>query len=654
MIRCNIDNYFFREPSTQRKLLDILFIYSKLNPDTGYRQGMHELLAPVLWVVYQDSIDVETVPSRKLSEDGSEFMLNVLDSRFVEHDAFNLFCAIMQTAKTFYEVGEGKDSSAIVAHSERIHNELLGAIDPDLCHHLQVIGIVPQIFAIRWLRLLFGREFEFKDVLKLWDILFAENLNVEIIDMACVAILLRLRWQLIDADYTTAITSITRLNLPKKDDSARAIIRDASELAKRRNAEAGADITQLRTGKRQYINPLSEEPIARVSTPQSRGHRRFKSQQASPSPSPARFSTPQRQLEGLFSNVSSNFQKGAEGWSVQNVSKALRGAVGEARRNIEQLQVNHSRSASVDIPRNSTSNEPSAPTTQTDLEDRLKKFEERNKALSAMLDTAQETLRKWKADNAQLAMQGEDAFNTALARIQFVSVYLTDADVPIPPSTPEVEKKQPPLQIEEAQKGTNSDTPEEAQLQTEPHPELQPTTKPITTIDAPQSQLQPDPPSPTPKSKDPKPDSTPPLSQPSISPSLPTLNTPDPTPPKSLLSASPPTSSTSSSNPRTSRPALSDSSFSFMLGESRTRTSLSFIRSKPLPEESRSAAAAATEPSSTKQKQDARKSMGVAGGKEKEKKKERRGSTTVGGKKDGGGKGDREEDEEGFTMSTLL
>src|SRR5690349_19224448 len=118
--------------------------------------------------------------------------------------AFNLFCAIMQTCKTFYETGENRDSSAIVAQSERIHKELLGAVDPGLSTHLEVVGVVPQIFAIRWLRLLFGREFEFKDVLELWDILFAESLNVDIIDMSCVAILLRLRWQLIDADYTTA------------------------------------------------------------------------------------------------------------------------------------------------------------------------------------------------------------------------------------------------------------------------------------------------------------------------------------------------------------------------------------------------------------------------------------------------------------------
>src|SRR5271156_1837928 len=102
--RCMQDNHFFREPAIQRKLLDILFIYSKLNPDTGYRQGMHELLAPLLWVVYCDAIEPPTGLPTILDESAKALMVNTLDAEFVEHDSFNLFCAIMQTMKTFYEV----------------------------------------------------------------------------------------------------------------------------------------------------------------------------------------------------------------------------------------------------------------------------------------------------------------------------------------------------------------------------------------------------------------------------------------------------------------------------------------------------------------------------------------------------------------------
>lgn len=200
---------FFKEPSTKKTLLDILFIYSKLHPDIGYRQGMHELLAPILWVVYCDAVESSTSASR-MAEDS--LMLDVLDRQFIEHDAFTLFCAVMQTAKSFYEIGES--SSPIVERSRRIHDEYLGEIDPSLANHLQVIEILPQIFLLRWIRLLFGREFSLRDTLSVWDVLFAEGLSISLVDMTCVAMLLRIRSQcwLIQCDPFTSASRLTIVN----------------------------------------------------------------------------------------------------------------------------------------------------------------------------------------------------------------------------------------------------------------------------------------------------------------------------------------------------------------------------------------------------------------------------------------------------------
>lgn len=47
----------------------------------------------------------------------------------------------------------------------------------------------------RWTRLLFGREFPFNDTLEVWDLLFAEDPSLELIDYMCVAMILRIRWQ---------------------------------------------------------------------------------------------------------------------------------------------------------------------------------------------------------------------------------------------------------------------------------------------------------------------------------------------------------------------------------------------------------------------------------------------------------------------------
>jgi hypothetical protein len=46
---------FFRDEEVLKLMRRVLFLWSKLNPDTSYRQGMHELLAPFVLVFYRDA-----------------------------------------------------------------------------------------------------------------------------------------------------------------------------------------------------------------------------------------------------------------------------------------------------------------------------------------------------------------------------------------------------------------------------------------------------------------------------------------------------------------------------------------------------------------------------------------------------------------------
>lgn len=143
------DEPFYHQETTQTLILDILFIWVKLNPDLGgYRQGMHELLAPILYVVDQDAID------RKSASDAAAdpMMVEMLDSYFIEHDAFALFSNVMERAKPFYEVSVGAggplsgEQSAIVEKSKEIHEVALMTVDPELAKHLKSIEVLPQIF----------------------------------------------------------------------------------------------------------------------------------------------------------------------------------------------------------------------------------------------------------------------------------------------------------------------------------------------------------------------------------------------------------------------------------------------------------------------------------------------------------------------------
>ena len=150
--RCLQENFFFHEPETKSKLTDILFVYSKLNPDVGYRQGMHELLAPILWVVDRDSVDSQSIESDPSKKQSDKLMLQLLDPQFVEHDSFTLFISVMQTARTYYEHGEVRSVNGqmgvipIVERCQYLHKEALTVIDHELATHLEAIDILPQIF----------------------------------------------------------------------------------------------------------------------------------------------------------------------------------------------------------------------------------------------------------------------------------------------------------------------------------------------------------------------------------------------------------------------------------------------------------------------------------------------------------------------------
>ncbi|KAK0503183.1 RabGAP/TBC [Armillaria luteobubalina] len=222
---------FFRLPDVQTQLTNILFIYSVLHPTIGYRQGMHELLAPLYYAVEYDSI----------SEDEQEYVHDfkvqeICSKTWVAADAWCLFNAVMQSASQWYEwrdppldtKGRSPLSSHVHLHipgglvelkpyvppivqtCNNIQANFLRTTDPQLWQRLQTTGIEPQIYGIRWLRLLFTREFSLPDAMKLWDALFACDPSFDLAPWICVAMLIRIRNELLPSDYSTQLTVLLR------------------------------------------------------------------------------------------------------------------------------------------------------------------------------------------------------------------------------------------------------------------------------------------------------------------------------------------------------------------------------------------------------------------------------------------------------------
>jgi TBC1 domain family protein 5 len=142
------DEAFYHEDRIQTMILDILFVWCKVNPSAGgYRQGMHELLAPIVYTIDQDAINKDAAGS---DTDTDPTMVEMLDSNYIEPDAYALFAKVMERAGSFYELGgsdgASADQSAIVEKSRHIHEVILMQIDPELATHLKTIEVLPQIF----------------------------------------------------------------------------------------------------------------------------------------------------------------------------------------------------------------------------------------------------------------------------------------------------------------------------------------------------------------------------------------------------------------------------------------------------------------------------------------------------------------------------
>ncbi|CAG8100474.1 unnamed protein product [Penicillium olsonii] len=451
--RCLQENFFFHEPETKSKLTDILFVYSKLNPDVGYRQGMHELLAPILWVVDRDSVDSQSIESDPSKKQSDKLMLQLLDPQFVEHDSFTLFISVMQTARTYYEHGEVRSVNGqmgvipIVERCQYLHKEALTVIDHELATHLEAIDILPQIFLTRWMRLLFGREFPFDDVLATWDLLFAHGIRSELVDFTCIAMLLRIRWQcesnmhkaylprtppltyhlVLDADYTTALTLLLRYPSPQPH-APQTFVQDAVYLEQNPTADRGNFIISKYSGR----PPDSQSRAQSGSRPTKRAPLwndfKRRSESSSPSHSAAR-NTP-KSLESIFQDVSQNIQRRTESWGV---AKAVRGAVTEARKNMQTMHYDpNMRAASRPVHTETALG--SQQKASAGLETKIDILEERNKALASTLREALDDLGVQLAKIRDLDTDAESAIKYALAKVEGVQLCLQDPSLTAEPT----------------------------------------------------------------------------------------------------------------------------------------------------------------------------------------------------------------------------
>ncbi|CAL7934655.1 unnamed protein product [Xylocopa violacea] len=136
------------------QLYDILMTYVMYNFDLGYVQGMSDLLSPILCLMES------------------------------EVDAFWCFVGFMDKVSTNFEI----DQAGMKAQLCQLYT-LLSTTDPQLAHYLNKHDSGNMFFCFRWLLVLFKREFNAVDIMRLWEILWTDLPCKNFHLLLCAAIL---------------------------------------------------------------------------------------------------------------------------------------------------------------------------------------------------------------------------------------------------------------------------------------------------------------------------------------------------------------------------------------------------------------------------------------------------------------------------------
>ena len=223
----------FHNEEIKNKLSRILFIWDNENPDLGYQQGMNDIVSIIFLCLYpyyfpnEKKISMETIIKNKEKinkiENSEILYLFFHDEEEFESDLYICFNSMMKKGvKSLYDFDfESKDKqidymkkillfknefnlekeeldSPLNLRCNMIIKEKLKKLDYELYNHFNKIGLDCTVFLQRWLKCVFNREFELKDVLIIWDAVIAfpeiqKGYNLSKIDLIALSMILRIR-----------------------------------------------------------------------------------------------------------------------------------------------------------------------------------------------------------------------------------------------------------------------------------------------------------------------------------------------------------------------------------------------------------------------------------------------------------------------------
>ena len=180
----------FHNESIKENLCNVLYIFSKKNPNPGYFQGMSDICAIILYVLYKEY----TINSDIINGDIC-FLFYILcsDNQFIEADLYSLFSRLMSKDLYLFFNYNGKSflsNKNLKEKLELTYGDIISCHDSILKKRVFNIFYIElkkldeslskilikeeelDYFISRWYLCLFCREFSIEKTIKLWDIIF--------------------------------------------------------------------------------------------------------------------------------------------------------------------------------------------------------------------------------------------------------------------------------------------------------------------------------------------------------------------------------------------------------------------------------------------------------------------------------------------------
>ncbi|ETO14932.1 RabGAP/TBC domain-containing protein, partial [Reticulomyxa filosa] len=141
---------------------------------------------------------------------------------------------VLENTSATYHYNQGLYDSGLNASLylklHYIQHKLLKHFDLNIYAHFEKIGLQPQLYLLRWIRVLFSREFYIDQTIQLWDELFSSYSLIEFIEYISIAMIYNVRDKLLERKDVSAMTIL--LTYPKHETDVQSLADTARKIQK--------------------------------------------------------------------------------------------------------------------------------------------------------------------------------------------------------------------------------------------------------------------------------------------------------------------------------------------------------------------------------------------------------------------------------------